>query len=298
MAGKKVSKEDIKKVLDKVRRGAGAKIDKSKDRIIDKPLSEKENPPEKPKDKLDLVLEKMEGFEKRLKETGDKTDKLEQVYNRSVTQKQTKGGGSQTTGKTNQQLLDEAEREQEKAGGKQGQITQEEYQKLSAEEKVKFWEQQAQRASQGPTAEQALAQGERRQQSQTGATKAGINPQYIYLLTKTIENLGPIVQTAIAKGGGGGGEKSGESLESLGKDLVTGLLKRSIEGQIGGAAGDGTQQLQAFSNMQNLMLGGFFNTLKMLGKDQAQKMVTNIFANPNLPGAQIPSASPGERINP
>lgn len=276
MAGEKVSKEDIKKVLDKVRRGAGAKIDRSEDRIIDKPLSEKENPPEKPKDKLDLVLEKIGGFENSLKQYQEKTE--------------------QTTDKTNQQLLEEAESEQEKTKGQQGQITQEEYQKLSTEEKVKFWEQQAQRASQGPTAEQALAEGKRRQQPQTGATKSGINPQYIYLLTKTIENLGPIVQTAIAKGGGG--EKSGESLESLGKELVTGLLKRSIEGQIGGGGSDGTQQLQAFSNMQNLMLGGFFNTLKMLGKDQAQKMVTNIFANPNLPGSQISPGGSEQRINP
>lgn len=175
-------------------------------------------------------------------------------------------------------------------------MTQEEYQKLSAEEKVKFWEQQAQRVSQGPTAEQALAEGKRRQQTQTRTTKAGINPQYIYLLTKTIENLGPIVQTAIAKGGGG--EKSGESLESLGKELVTGLLKRSIEGQIGGAAGDGTQQLQAFSNIQGQVLGNFFNTLKLLGKEPAQKMVANIFASPSLPGFQTSPGSSEQRINP
>lgn len=293
MAGEKVSKEDIKKVLAKAKEVAGAKVDKSKERIIDKSVSGKEKPPEKPKDKLDLILEKVgkiDAIEKRI-------DTLEQTNNRSISGKQTKGKGSET--KSNQQLLEEAEREQEQGQQTeqpQGQITQEEYQKLSAEDKVKFWEQQAQRASQGPTAEQALEQSERRQQPQTGVTKAGINPQYIYLLTKTIENLGPIVQTAIAKGGGG--EKSGESLESLGKELVVGLLKKSIEGQVGGAVGDGMQGLQAFSNMQNLMLGGFFNTLKMLGKDQAQKMLTNIFANPNLPGAQIPPASPGERINP
>jgi len=289
MAGEKVSKEDIKKVLAKAKEAAGAKIDKPKDRIIDKSVSGKEKPPEKPKDKLDLILEKIGGFEKSLKQYQEKTDKLEQVDNPSLSGKQNKGEGSETTGKTNQQLLEEAEREQEQeeqTGQPQGQITQEEYQKLSDKEKVKFWEQQAQRASQGPTAEQALAQGERGQQPQTGATKTGINPQYIYLLTKTIENLGPIVQTAIAKGGGG--EKSGESLETLGKELVVGLIKKSIGGQIGGATGDGTQQLQAFSNMQNMLLGGFFNTLKLLGKEPAQKMVTDIFATP----------SPGERINP
>jgi len=283
MAGEKVNNEDIKKILDKARKGAGAKIDKSKDRIIDKSVSGKGKPPEKPKDKLDLILEKVgkiDAIEKRI-------DTLEQTNNRSVTQERTKGEGSET--KTNQQLLDEAEREQEEGEQTeqpQGQITQEEYQKLSAEEKVKFWEQQAQRTSQGPTAEQVLAQSQRRQQPQTGATKAGMNPQYVYLLTKTIENLGPIVQTAIAKGGGG--EKSGESLETLGKELVVGLLKKSIGGQIGGATGDGTQQLQAFSNMQNMLLGGFFNTLKLLGKEPAQKMVTDIFATPG----------PGERINP
>jgi len=294
MAGEKVSKDDIKKVLAKAKEVAGAKIDKPKDRIIDNSIPGKEKPPEKPKDKLDLILEKVgkiDAIEKRI-------DTLEQTNNRSVSGKETKGEGSETTGKTNQQLLDEAEREQEQETGQpQGQITQEEYQKLSAEEKVKLWEQQAKRASQGPTAEQALAQGERRQQPQSGATKAGINPQYIYLLTKTIENLGPIVQTAIAKGGGGG-EKSGESLESLGKELVVGLLKKSIDGQIGGAVSDGTQQLQAFSNMQNLMLGGFFNTLKLLGKEPAQKMVTDIFANPNLPGSQISPSSPEQRISP
>ena len=273
MAGEKVSKEDIDKVLDKVRKGAGAKIDKSKERIVDKSEPEEPKTPEQLTTELLKTVKTFRGQVKTLQE---------QV--KSLTSKE----GSETTGKTNQQLLDEAEREQEQGeqgSQAQGQITQEEYQKLSAEEKVKFWEQQAQRASQGPTAEQALAQGERRQQPKSGTTKAGINPQYIYLLTKTIENLGPIVQTAIAKGGG---EKSGESLESLGKELVTGLLKRSIEGQIGGAAGDGTQQLQVFSNMQNQMLSGFFNTLKLLGKEPAQKMVTQIFATP----------SPEERISP
>lgn len=293
MAGEKVSKEDIKKVLAKAKKIARVKIKKSQGRIIDNPIPGKEKPPEKPKDKIDLILEKVEkidGIEKRI-------GKLEQANNGSVTKEQTKGGGSETTGKTNQQIIEEAEREQgrgEQGSQPQGQISREEYQKLSAEEKVKFWEEQAQRASQGPTAEEALAQGERREKSQTRDTKAGINPQYIYLLTKTIENLGPIVQTAIAKGGGG--EKSGESLDSLGKELVVGLLRKSIEGQIGGGS-DGVQGLQAFSNMQNLMLGGFFNTLKLLGKDQAQKMVSNIFANPNLPGAQLP-ANAGERIQP
>jgi len=288
MAGEKVSRKDIEKVLTKARRGAGVKG--SEERIVDKPLSKKKPPPEKPKDKLDIILEEIQGVKKDLKEYQGKTDRLEQVYNRSVTQEQTKGKGSGDTGKTNQQLLEEAQREQEKAEGQQGQITQEEYQKLSAEEKVKFWEQQAQRTSQGPTAEQALAQGERRQQPQTKATKAGINPQYIYLLTKTIENLGPIVQTAIAKGGGG--KKSGESLENLGKELVVGLLRKSIDGQIGGAGSDGVKQLEVFNSMQNQLLGGFFNTLKLLGKEPAQKMVTGIFANPNLPGGSE------QRINP
>lgn len=284
MAGEKVSEEDVEKVLAKARRAAGLK--ESKERIVDKPLSKKKPSPRKPEDKLDIILEEIQGVKKDLKEYQGKTDKLEQVYNSSVTQKQTKGEGSETTGKTNQQLLKEAESEQEKAKGQQGQITQEEYQKLSAEEKVKFWEQQAQRTSQGPTAEQALAEGKRRQQPQPGATKTGINPQYIYLLTKTIENLGPIVQTAIAKGGGG--EKSGESLETLGKELVVGLIKKSIEGQVGGAGSDGVKQLEVFNNMQNQLLGGFFNTLKLLGKEPAQKMVTDIFASPG----------PQQRISP
>ena len=280
MAGEEVSKEDIEKVLEKARRAAGEK--KSNERIVDKPDSKEKQPPEKPKDKLDIILEEIQGVKKDLKEYQGKTDKLEQVYNSSVTPGQTKGGGPETTGKTNQQLLEEAEREQaqgEQTQQSQGQISQEEYQKLSAEEKVKFWEQQAQRASQGPTAEQALAEGKSGQQPQPGATKSGINPQYIYLLTKTIENLGPIVQTVIAKGAGGG-EKSGESLESLGKELVIGLLKKSIDGQVGGGVSDGTKQLEVFNNMQNQLLGGFFNTLKLLGKAPAQKLVTGIFAGP------------------
>lgn len=287
MAGEKVSNEDIEKVLEKARRAA--EENKSDQRIVDKGGKNEKSPPEKPKDKLDIILEEIQGVKKDLKEYQGKTDKLEQVYNSSVTPGQTKRGSSETAGKTNQQLLEEAEREQTQGEGTQeskGQITQEEYQALSAEEKVKFWEQQAQRTSQGPTAEQALAEGNRRQQPQSGTAKPPINPQYIYLLTKTIENLGPIVQTAVAKGGGG--EKSGESLESLGKELVIGLLKRSIDGQIGGAVGDGTKQLELFNSMQNQLLGGFFNTLKMLGKEPAQKLVTGIFAN----------AGPGQRISP
>ena len=291
MAGEKVSRKDIEKVLTKARRGAGVKG--SEERIVDKPLSKKKPPPEKPKDKLDIILEEIQGVKTNLKEYQAKTDKLEKVYNSSVTKQETKGGGPGTAGKTNEELLKEAEREQEQ--GKQteqpqAQITQEEYQALSAEEKVKFWEEQAKRTSQGPTAEQALTEANRRQQPQPGASKTGINPQYIYLLTKTIENLGPIVQTAIAKGGGG--KKSGESLENLGKELVVGLLRKSIDGQIGGAGSDGVKQLEVFNSMQNQLLGGFFNTLKLLGKEPAQKMVTGIFANPNLPGGSE------QRINP
>jgi len=287
MAGEKVSNEDIEKVLKKARRAAEEK--KSEERIVDKGGSKKTPPLKKPKDKLDIILEEIQGVKKGLKEYQGKTDKLEQVYNRSVTPGQTKGGGSGTTGKTNEELLKEAEREQEEGEGTErpkGQITQEEYQALSAEEKVKFWEEQAKRTAQGATAEQALAERNRGQPPQSGAGKTGINPQYVYLLTKTIENLGPIVQAAIAKGGGG--EKSGESLEGLGKELVIGLLRKSIDGQIGGAVGDGTKQLELFNNMQNQLLGGFFNTLKLLGKEPAQKLVTGIFTGPGA----------GDRINP
>jgi len=130
MAGEKVSREDIEKVLAKARRGAGVKG--SEERIVDKGGSKKKKPPEKPKDKLDIILEEIQGVKKDLKEYQGKTDKLEQVYNRSVTQEQTKGKGSGDTGKTNQQLLEEAEREQEqgeRTEQPQGQITQEEYQK-------------------------------------------------------------------------------------------------------------------------------------------------------------------------
>jgi len=288
MAGEKVSKEDVEKVLKKARRAA--EENKSEQRIEDKSVSKKTLSLEKPKDKLDIILEEIQGVKTNLKEYQAKTDKLEKVYNSSVTKQETKGGGPGTAGKTNEELLKEAEREQEQ--GKQteqpqAQITQEEYQALSAEEKVKFWEEQAKRTSQGPTAEQALTEANRRQQPQPGASKTGINPQYIYLLTKTIENLGPIVQTAVAKGGGGG-EKSGESLESLGKQLVVGLLKKSIDGQIAGGVTDGTKQLEVFNNMQNQLLGGFFNTLKLLGKEPAQKLVTGIFASPGT----------GQRISP
>lgn len=286
------TKKDINKVLKKVEKGAGRK--ESEERIIDRPLSEKEKGPGKPKNKDELILEEIQDLRKELKQYQGKTDKLEQAHNRSVTQEKTKGQGSETAGKTNEEILKEAEREQEE-GEQKGQITQEEYQALSAEEKVKFWEQQAQRTSQGLSAEQALAEGNRRQQPQPGATKTGINPQYIYLLTKTIENLGPIVQTAIAKAGGE--KKSGESLESLGKDYVTGLLRKAIEGQTG-AGSDGTQQLQLFSNLQGQVLGNFFNTLKLLGKEPAQKMVSNIFASPSLPGFQTLPGSSEQRINP
>jgi len=97
---------------------------------------------------------------------------------------------------------------------------------------------------------------------------------YLYAFNPTFKEIAATVRTAIAKGKM---EKEGSevSLDSLGRELIVGLIKRQL---LGAGEGDNMgKQLNTFSDMQKTLLGGFFNTLKLLGKEGAQTMMNNIF---------------------
>jgi len=97
---------------------------------------------------------------------------------------------------------------------------------------------------------------------------------YLYAFNPTFKEIAATVRTAMASKAakGEGGEVS---LDSLGRELIVGLIKRQL---LGAGEGDNMgKQLNTFSDMQKTLLGGFFNTLKLLGKEGAQTMMNNIF---------------------
>jgi len=152
----------------------------------------------------------------------------------------------------------------------------------------------------GLTDEQRLAKA---QEEQDRKNKAGggqmpmpknVPPAlaYLYAFNPTFKEIAETVRVAIAKGKV---EKEGSeiSLESLGKDMVITAIKKTLLGQAGG--GDNTlNQLKAFSDMQNIFLGGFFNTLKYMGKEGAQAMMSNIFRETASPTPSLGPLPPSE----
>lgn len=114
---------------------------------------------------------------------------------------------------------------------------------------------------------------------------------YLYAFNPTFKEIASTVRTAIAKGKA---EKEGSevSLDSLGRELIVGLIKRQLLGQAEG--GDNLDQIKTYANMQNVLMGSFFNTLKYLGKEGAQRVMGNIFEETVSPRSTLPTPSPSE----
>ncbi|MBA7689671.1 hypothetical protein ES703_98179 [subsurface metagenome] len=114
---------------------------------------------------------------------------------------------------------------------------------------------------------------------------------WLYAFNPTFAEVAKTVRAAMAKGKA---EKEGSevSLDSLGRELIVGLIKRQLLGQAGG--GDNLDQIKAYANMQNVLMGSFFNTLKHLGKEGAQRVMGNIFEESVSPGSTSPTPSPSE----
>jgi len=114
---------------------------------------------------------------------------------------------------------------------------------------------------------------------------------YLYAFNPTFKEIATTVRTAMASKAAKveGGEVS---LDSLGKELIVGLIKRQLLGQAGG--GDNLDQIKAYANMQNVLMGSFFNTLKYLGKEGAQRVMGNIFEETVSPGGTSSTPPPSE----
>lgn len=114
---------------------------------------------------------------------------------------------------------------------------------------------------------------------------------WLYAFNPTFAEVAKTVRAAMAKGKA---EKEGSevSLDSLGRELIVGLIRRQLLGQAGG--GDNLDQIKTYANMQNVLMGSFFNTLKYLGKEGAQRVMGNIFEESVSPGSTSPTPSPSE----
>ncbi|MBA7530053.1 hypothetical protein ES705_22256 [subsurface metagenome] len=235
--------------------------EKKQERIVDKPTKaevkalldknkkpvqkKKKRPPAANPDKLDLVLSTLNKYT-------EKVDRIETV----LSAKDTKEQKGQTQDKpTSEELLRQAEAEQEKAQGKQEQpgqqprqpqqLSQEQYQKLPDPEKVKILEAQLQ---------------------QQGAQPQGIGKltgqQALYGLIEIIKATGPTIQTAIAKGGNSDNP-----------------LKIFLD------------QMKTYESIEQGAIGRFFNYMKMLNPGQREKTMDNIATSPG--NVELPKTDDG-----
>lgn len=233
--------------------------EKKQERIIDKPTPEqvkavlekakkaaqekKKGSPAASPDKMDMLLEKIEGLIKR-------QDRLEQVYTKGVvlptgslsSEKKATGHEKQAT---NEELLAEAEAEQERLahqeqpgeqpGQQSGQLSPQQYEKLPDSEKVKLLEQQLQL----------------QQQQKTG--KGGLNGQAaLYGLLEIAKTTSPVIIEAIkAKGG-----HNSNPLEAF-------------FGQLG-----------VYQKIQGTIMDGFFNFMRNLSPGERQTRMDAIAKSP------------------
>ncbi len=221
--------------------------EKKEQRIIDRPTpgqikavlekakkiaqeKEKKSPAASAPDKMDLVLEQISGLITR-------QTRLEELYNKGVVLPTgSQSSEKKTTGQerqSNEELLAEAQAEQQKAAGQeqpgqpgqqQAQLTPEQYQALPAEKKVPILEAQV-KAQQG-------------QQQNVGKLTG---QQALYGLIETIKAAVPAIQTAIAKGG-----SNGNPLDSF------------------------LSQMKIYEGIEQGALSRFFNYMKMLSPGQRE----------------------------
>ncbi|MBA7608887.1 hypothetical protein ES703_16071 [subsurface metagenome] len=206
-------------------------------------------------DKMDIVLDKIELLTKR-------QARLEEIYTKGVvtatgpvsdTSKKKVNDQEKEAGKTNEQLLAEAQAEQEKETGQQpqGQMTPEQYEKLPDAEKVKLLEAQLQQQG-----------GQLQTQAQTPGKLTG--QQALYGLIEIIKATGPTIQTAIAKGG-----SNSES-----------PLKTFLD------------QLQTYEGIEKGVMDRFFNWMKMLSPRQKEATINHI-ATSSPGNVEIPKTNDG-----
>ncbi|MBA7689673.1 hypothetical protein ES703_98181 [subsurface metagenome] len=117
---------------------------------------------------------------------------------------------------------------------------------------------------------------------------------------QSVENQGKILENQGKMLEGVFGERkrkegSGNIYETAGKKIMETMLTRFITQQTGGGGtgggGNWLEQWKTFLAMQNAVAGGFFNSLKLAGKGQAETIMTNVFRQPQSPEIP-PTASP------
>jgi len=202
-------------------------------------------------DKLNLILEKVakiDTIEKTLKETRKKTDKLEAVYNKTVGA--TNPNDKSTKKKpTNEELLAQAQAEQEKAAG-QGQSGQQAGQQTPEQRALGATQQFQQDVAQAQAAQtQAQQQGQRAQPGQL------LTPQGAWLLERAA-HAAEVVLPAF--------------FQSKGSN--TGVPLKAF-----------FDQLKIYQSIENTIMGGFFNFMRNLSPQQRQTTMDNIATSPPRP---------------
>lgn len=242
-------------------------IPKAEQRIIDKPTPEqvkavlekaKKIAQEKEKkspaasgNKTEVLLEKIEGLIKR-------QDRIEQIYNKGLPTGSLSSGKKSPgqTQQSNEELLREAELEQQKEAGKEepgqqlgqpeGQLSPEQYAKLPDAEKVKLLEQQIQL----------------QQQQKTG--KGGLTGQAaLYGLLEIAKTTSPVIIEAIKA-------KGGNNSDPL----------KAFFGQLG-----------VYQKIESTIMDGFFNFMRNLSPGERQTRMDAIAKSP--PGNQTRETDEG-----
>ena len=115
---------------------------------------------------------------------------------------------------------------------------------------------------------------------------------YLYAFNPTFAQIAATVRTAITKGKTEK-EGSGNIYENAGKKIMEAMLTRFMTQQTGGG-GNWLEQWKTFLAMQNAVAGGFFNSLKLAGKGQAETIMTNLFRQPQSPEIPPTAFPPSE----
>lgn len=244
------SDKEIKDLLKKAKKGSESKVDKSDERIIDKSVSKVDKA--KTPDKVDLILSKLENFENRLTTDHQRLDRIENLLSKQDTDEQKKQ-------LTPEEKLAQAQAEQGKAQGKQGQPGQTPEDK-AAQAALQFQQDVAQ-AQAAQT--QAQQQGQGQGQGQGQKTGQVLTPQSAWLLERAADAAKVIIPAILQSKG-----NSGNPLSQF------------------------FDQLKVYQGIESTILGGFFNFMKMLPSGQREGVVSGVMASKLTPTmTDLPSKS-------
>lgn len=237
----RVNKKEIDEILKKAEKASKNKNPPSKEKTPS--TTEKAKTPEvveKPKDKLDLILKEVRELKVTQADLKKRQDDTESFLNSMVIKP-----AGQNPNDENQVHKD----------NKGNEIDEKNLENLSDEEKMKLLERQTKERAK----EQGITEEQKKEQDKGGNTtkeQGALTPtqaQTFWLLGKVMDNLGPVVQQALAS-------KKGNSEHSPLDAMLT--------------------QVQAYGQIQNALLGNFFNFFKTLTPQQRETVRDNLLIPP------------------